>query len=250
MSDAAVSVQLYTLRERVAEDLSGTLVALAELGFTHVEPYRFVAIRDELRRSFGETGLSAPTGHQAFLDAGRLDLEKIFGTASYLGIETVIDPFTEPAEWGSREGIERIARRLNEAAPVARLNGVRVGYHNHAHEIEARFDGMTGLELLVDNLDPAVVIELDTYWAAVGGEDPIELIARLGERVVALHIKDGPATAETLDQVAVGRGSLPIASIIAAAPEALRVIELDDSRGDLLEAVADSLDFLRGRGLA
>ena len=98
--------------------------------------------------------------------------------------------------------------------------------------------------------DGEVVIELDTYWVAVGGENPVDVLGRLGDRVVALHIKDGPATKETKDQVAVGAGSLPIREIIEAAPNALRVIELDDSRDNRFTAVADSFAFLTKEGLA
>ena len=60
----------------------------------------------------------------------------------------------------------------------------------------------------------------------------------------ALHIKDGPATLETEGPGRRRRRSLPIWDIIAAAPDALRVIELDDSRGDRFQAVADSFAFL------
>jgi hypothetical protein len=67
---------------------------------------------------------------------------------------------------------------------------------------------------------------------------------------VALHVKDGPGTPETKDQVAVGSGSLPIREIVEAAPDALRVIELDDSRGDRFQAVADSFAYLTAQGLA
>jgi len=97
---------------------------------------------------------------------------------------------------------------------------------------------------------PEVVLEVDTYWVAVGGHDPVGLLQRLGDQVVAVHLKDGPATAEVLDQVALGRGTLPVTDIVAAAPHALRVIELDDSRGDRFTAVADGLAFLREEGLA
>ena len=37
---------------------------------------------------------------------------------------------------------------------------------------------------------------------------------------------------------------LPVWDIIAAAPDALRVVELDDSETDLLEAVRASREFL------
>jgi sugar phosphate isomerase/epimerase len=95
-----------------------------------------------------------------------------------------------------------------------------------------------------------VVLEVDAYWAAVGGQDPVALLGRLGHRVQALHVKDGPATSDTRDQVAVGRGGLPIREILGAAPQALPVIELDDTRGDRFAAVADSLAWLRAQGLA
>jgi sugar phosphate isomerase/epimerase len=127
---------------------------------------------------------------------------------------------------------------------------VRVGYHNHAQELEIVHDGTTALELLASHLDDAVVLEVDTYWAAVGGQDPVALLGRLGGRVHALHLKDGPPTGEVRDQVALGQGPLPLREVVAAAPDALRVVELDDTRGDRFTALADSLAWLRAEGLA
>jgi hypothetical protein len=37
-----------------------------------------------------------------------------------------------------------------------------------------------------------------------------------------------------------------VRAILAAAPAALRVIELDDTRGDRFEAIADSYAYLAG----
>jgi sugar phosphate isomerase/epimerase len=78
----------------------------------------------------------------------------------------------------------------------------------------------------------------------VGGADVPALLARLGKRVAALHIKDGDGTLNTKAQVAVGSGSLPVWDIIDAAPDALRVMELDDTEGDIMDAVRDSRDYL------
>lgn len=247
MSTSKLSVQLYTVRELLTEDTVGTLKRIADLGFTQVEPFAFLSFGDELRRGLSEAGLSAPTTHQSFIGA---ELEPVFEAAKALGIATVIDPFVEPARWQTAESVDEIAAQLNEAAEVAARYGVRVGYHNHAHELESTIDGVTALEYFAGKLSDDVVLELDTYWVAVGGHDPVALLKKLGDRVVALHVKDGPGTTETKDQVAVGQGSLPIEAIIAAAPNALRVIELDDSRGDRFQAVADSYAFLTSKGLA
>ncbi len=80
-------------------------------------------------------------------------------------------------------------------------------------------DGRHALEVFADQLAPEVVLEVDTYWAYAGGADVPALLRRLGERVVALHIKDGDGTLDTKKQVPVGSGVIPIADIIAAAPE-------------------------------
>ncbi len=247
MSNSHLSVQLYTVRELLTDDTVGTLRRIADIGFTQVEPFAFLSFGDDLRRGLSEAGLSAPTTHQSFIGG---DLDEVFAAAAELGIETVIDPFVAPERWQTAESVDEIAAQLNEAATAAARHGVRVGYHNHAHELESTIDGVTALEYFAGKLSPEVVLEVDTYWVAVGGQDPVALLGRLGDRVVALHIKDGPATTETKDQVAVGQGSLPIEQIIAAAPSALRVIELDDSRGDRFQAVADSFAFLTGKGLA
>lgn len=246
-SASPLSVQLYTVRELLDEDLAGTLERLAGLGFTQVEPFSFTTYGEALGRAMAGAGLTAPTTHQHFIGD---DAEPVFAAAAALGIGTVIDPRVDRARWGSIADVEQIAADLNAAAAVAAAHGVRVGYHNHAQELEIVLDGRTALEVFAELLDDGVVLEVDTYWAAVAGQDPVALLRRLGDRVQAVHIKDGPATDDVKDQVAVGRGGLPIREIIEAAPHALRVVELDDSRGDRMQAVADSYAWLAAEGLA
>jgi len=248
VSPSQLSVQLYTVREVLQEDLPGTLQRLADVGFSQVEPFNFVAY-EGLGDALKAAGLTAPTTHVHLL-GGDVDQAAVFSAARDLGIQTVIDPFAAPDRWQSAESVAQVASELNAAAKVAAEYGIRVGYHNHGHELASIIDGQTALELLAGQLDDAVVLEVDTYWAAVGGQDPVELLKRLGDRVVALHVKDGPGTTDNLDQVAVGKGSMPVRAIIEAAPNALRVIELDDSREDRFQAVADSYEYLVKENLA
>jgi sugar phosphate isomerase/epimerase len=244
-----LSVQLYTVREAMAEDMTGTLARIAAIGFDQVEPYGFPNA-EGLGEALAAAGLSAPTGHAHFLGEDENELGRVFASAQSLGIGLAIDPHAEASHWQTESDVREVAAQLNAASAIAATYGVTVGYHNHAHELESHIDGHTAFEFFADLLDPAVRLEVDTYWAAVGGADPVELLGRLGSRVAALHVKDGPATTETKDQVAVGSGSLPIREIIGAAPEALRVIELDDSRADRFDAVADSFAWLVAEGLA
>ena len=237
------SLQLYTLRTAIGEDLPGTIGRVAELGYTAVEPYDFVATADELAGALAAHGLTAPSGHAPLL---REDQDAIFAAARTLGIGTVIDPHVERSHWTSEEGIRATAEALNAAARKGAGYGVRVGYHNHEFELEERIDGVCALEVLAKHLDPEVILEVDTYWAAVGGEDPAELLRRLGDRVHFVHIKDGPLTRENKDQVAVGAGSMHVWDVLDAAGDLeAAVVELDDFDGDVFTAVADSLSYLQ-----
>lgn len=237
------SLQLYTARKELEEDLAGTIQRLAAIGYTMVEPYQFVAIADELRRALVENNLTAPSGHAPLLSE---DQDVIFAAAQQLGIGTVIEPYVPTERWNTIEDIKATARQLNEAATKGVEYAVRVGYHNHWWEVESVIDGTTAIEQLADHLNPEVVLELDTYWAAVGGQNPVELLGRLGSRVKFIHIKDGPVTSDPASQLAVGAGRMPIWDVLNAARflEA-GVVELDDFHGDMFEAVQASYNYLR-----
>jgi sugar phosphate isomerase/epimerase len=156
----------------------------------------------------------------------------------------LIEPHVDPARWQDPAEVAAIADDLNQAAVTAAGYGLRVGYHNHHFELESKIGGRHALEVLADQLAPEVVLEVDTYWAYAGGADVPALLARLGDRVAALHVKDGDGSLDTKAQTAVGSGTLPVLVILAAAPTALRVVELDDTDGDRMQAVADSRAFL------
>ena len=243
-----LSLQLYTVREALDSDFAGTMQRVADIGFTRVEPYDFLARADALATGFAATGLTAPSAHFRFLDAGSLagtSLDDVFATAARLGIPTVIDPFVDPAKWLSAANIHKTADALNAAAEIAVKHGIRIGYHNHWFELESVIDGDTGLEILGSGLNPAIILELDTYWAAAGGQDVVALLGRLGDRVRLLHIKDGPIEPDPASQLAVGNGKMPIWDIIAAATSLeVAVVELDAFAGDMFDAVTDSVKYL------
>jgi sugar phosphate isomerase/epimerase len=172
------------------------------------------------------------------------ELGVLYALAAELGIQTVIEPYVDPARWQTETGVSEVAAELNAAAIKAADYGLQVGYHNHHFELESMIDGVHALEVLAAQLAPEVVLEVDTYWAYAGGADVPALLTRLGDRVVALHLKDGDGTLDTSKQVPLGSGVLPVWDIVDAAPDALRVVELDDSETDLLEAVRAGREFL------
>lgn len=238
-----ISVQLYSVRESFAADPAGTLQRLAELGLHDVEPFGLLEHSESLRPLLAEFALNAPSAHVSLLDAP--DPVRVFAVAAGLGVRTVIQPYWDRELWTREDDIKATAERLNDLAPLASEAGIRVGYHNHDAEARPIFDGRCGLDILVEHLDPRVVLELDTFWAAAGGTDPAELLERLGQRVQLAHLKDGPLQGTTSQQQPLGQGDMDLASILAAAPWLeTGVLEFDDYQGDIFDALGRSLDHL------
>ncbi|WP_410596465.1 sugar phosphate isomerase/epimerase family protein [Amycolatopsis sp. lyj-23] len=237
------SVQLYSVRDGFAADPADTLRRLAAIGFTQVEPYGVLENVEALRAGLPANGLTAPTAHAQLIGA---DQQAVFAAAAELGIGLVIDPYVPAERWQEAADVAATAEALNAAAKLAAEHGVRVGYHNHWWELQSRLDGRSALEVFADRLDPAVELEVDTYWATAGGEDAPALLRRLGDRVRAIHVKDGGLATDATGQVPAGQGRVPVAEVLAAAPDALRVVEFDAFAGDLFEAIAASFAFLTG----
>jgi len=273
----ALSVQLYTVREALTEDLRGALARLASLGLRDVEVFDFVDRAPVLADALTKTGLRARTGHASLLSqglgfddpalaagqAGPPSHDAVFRAATTIGLEVVIDPFVSVDRWLTEDAVRDTANRLNAAAEKAADQGLRVGYHNHAQEFIASFNGLTAYEWFVEQLRDDVVLEVDLYWAATGGQDVPALLRRLGERVKALHLKDGiiganpflpdapRLDATTLDQRPAGQGELPLLDYLAAAPfTEYGVIEFDHyARGEIFDGIQASVDYFNANGI-
>lgn len=221
----SLGIQLYSVRDDIGPDaLPATLTRLAGLGFTHAEPYDILSDTEGLNAALDTAGLSADTAHAKIteLDAGR-----VLDAAERLGIGTVIVPFVPPHSIAERDGVLALADRVNALVPVAADRGIRLGYHNHDFEFAQRIGDRTAYDVLVDALDPAVVLELDTYWAAVGGADVHELLPCLGDRVRFLHVKHDDANPFDVAEVLALAGSLelPVVEVVVHEGDVFPLIE-------------------------
>jgi sugar phosphate isomerase/epimerase len=220
---------------------------IAGFGYGAVEAHDVRTDPEALRADLDEAGLAVCSVHAKVLGE---DADALLRGTRTVGADTVIVPWMEPAIFAGADGVAKLARDLNEAAARAADHGLRLGYHNHDFELSSHIGGRPALEVLADALDEAVILEVDTYWAAVGGQDVPALLGRLGDRVRYLHVKDGPVTKDD-PMTAVGSGRMPVAEVLAACPSAeWHVVELDRCATDMLTAVGDSLAWLAAHGLA
>ena len=245
-----ISVQLYSLRDQAAKDFEGVIRGLGDIGFVGVElagfhdltPTQYAAIVAEsgLVTSSAHVNDLSPDGFNAALD----DLQEI-------GCDVAVCAFIPPERFADVDAINASADALNKANDVARSRDVSLGYHNHWWEFSTMLDGRTAWSTLVERLDPTIFAEVDVYWATLGGADPRQVIADLGDRLWLLHVKDGPCDAPESPMVAVGSGTLDIPAILASAPTAKwHVVELDRCATDMFTALADSYRYLVDSGLS
>jgi sugar phosphate isomerase/epimerase len=242
------ALQLYTLRDVLPTGRAEVLRRVADFGYGAVEPYDVLTDPEQLRAELDEAGLAVCSVHAKIL--GEEGDAMLRGTR-VVGAGTVIVPWAEPERFADADAVAELAAELNQAAAKTADQGLRLGYHNHDFELSSLVGGRPALEVLADALDPAVILEVDTYWAAVGGQDVPALLRRLGDRVRYLHVKDGPIGTRDDFMVAVGSGRMPVADILAACPSAeWHVVELDRCATDMLTAVGDSLAWLAEHDLA
>ncbi len=246
---APISIQLYSLREEAKHGLAPVLERLGRIGYVGVEsaglhdltPAAFI-------RCLADAGLVVSSGHVA--------LPKPDGTAEVLdaqdaiGNKDLVVAFLPPDKFADAESVKTCAERLNAFNEKARARGMSLGYHNHWWEFSSRIGSETAHAMLFRLLDPTVFAEVDTYWAKVGGADPVQVVTDLGARARLLHIKDGPATNHEAPMVAVGDGVMDVPAIAKASRAKWHVVELDQCATDMFTAVEMSLRYLTRHGLA
>ena len=241
-----LSVQLYTLRDPLAQDLEGTLSKVRAIGLEYVELAGLNGrTATEWRTMLEGLGLKVSGAHIG-VDALRDDFEVTLHDCREIGIQTVIVPWMGP-EAGSG-GWDEVGRALEPIARKFDAEGIRFAYHNHAHEFEG-----DGLDKLFGATDPALVLaELDLAWVQIGGQDPAEYLRKFGRRAPLVHLKDYDP-AQSPQWRPAGQGVVDWDSVLAVCDEVgveYGAIELDQSPGDPVEAVRESYEFFAAKGLA
>lgn len=170
------------------------------------------------------------------------DLEAVGAECNDWGCAHVVVP-SLPDEYRSQSGYRRFATEAVELAKRLRALGLRLGYHNHSHELE-RYGDHTALEELFEATSADTLqAELDTYWLQHGGANPAAWIRRLTGRVPLVHLKDMAVVGGRVLQVEVGEGNLDWTDILNACDEAgteWLVVEQDETPGDPMDSLAIS----------
>ena len=241
MTNLPIAAQLYTLRDIMPQDVSGTLRAVAELGYDGVE---FAGLHNtpptELRAELDSLGLKVCSAHIA-LNLFETDLERTIETYQILGCSLLVVPWIGENLRGDFAGL---GATLNKIVEPVRAAGMRLAYHNHDFELREQ-NGKTGLDILLETTDPAVNFELDCGWVHKAGRDPLAQMRALAGRLPLIHVKDVAADG---DWAEVGYGAIDYRPIVAAAPSLgveWLIVEQDTTHRPPLESIGMSIKWLR-----
>ncbi len=233
-----ISLQLYSIHEETAKDYIGSVKKVAEIGFQGVEFAGYGGLSTgEQMKLLAESGLysvGSHTGLQTFEE----HFEEELSYSKAIGSKYIICPW---AKVDTMEELDHLAGVLNKAAERASKEGIKVGYHNHDHEF-AMLDGKYALDWLAEKTSDQVVLELDVFWAAYAGINPVEYIEKWGKRVELIHIKQIDANKANVD---VADGILDMRRIKEAARYATYfILEHEEYDKPVWEALKNDFEYL------
>lgn len=259
-----IGIQLWTVRNQLEQDMPATLKAIKDAGYVQVELMRTMG-SDEIVAEARRLGLKVTS---AFMDwnavvnpstEGAPSKEEIIAKAKEFGLKYLIFGYIGK---GYRETVDQMTANAdagNAFGEMCRDAGIQLCYHDHSFEF-APLEGTkkTGWDILVERFDPELVkFEVDVFWAAIGGLDPIAELKRLEGRVAQVHLKDlmagtgviwdeGEVPHEAFKEL--GNGSLDMRKIIQVSADTGVVqchVEQDQSP-DPLASIVTSANFLKG----
>ena len=239
-----LALQLYSLRELASQDYFGMLKKVADIGYKGVEPAGLYDHKPaEVKKVLDDLGLKIASSHSF---PNRPDeFEPGVEQAKAMGYDLIVVPWAAAENFQTPEAVKKFAAEMEELAGRLKAHGLKLGYHNHSHEM-VPMGGDYALGLLYDSA-PSLCGQTDIYWATnFGAVDAPAFIRRHAKQITTLHIKDGPLV-EGKPMMAVGSGKVATAACIKAADkDTLQwlIVELDECATDMLAAVKESYQFL------
>ncbi|MBR2406974.1 MAG: sugar phosphate isomerase/epimerase [Clostridia bacterium] len=268
MKTFPIALQLYSVRERMAEDVADTLRAVKAMGYDGVEfAGTFGNTAEELAALCREVGLVPISAHVPFEEM-MADPEGVLSYYAALGCRYVVIPYLTEEYRPGHEKFDEVIAGAKQLGELANAKGMTLLYHNHDFEF-VKVDGEYALDRLYREVSADYLqTQLDTCWVRVAGEDPAAYIRKYSGRAPVVHLKDfvGQKTENMYALIGidedekkapqafefrpVGSGVQDLPAILAAAEQAGAewvVVEQDQPDGEhsSLECARLSINYLR-----
>jgi len=255
-------VQLYTVRSIINKDPARVLSEIEAAGYKEIEATSDNL--DKIMEAAHKTRLRPVSIHlDTYLFTKNRDkLGPVLEDMKKRGFEYVVCPYIDPKDRGGVDVMKKLADNLDKAGAQCMGAGLKLCYHNHAFEFASAGpsggnDAGTLMDVLMANTDPKHLgWEMDIFWVAVTGNDPVDWLKKYSKRVALLHVKDkGNDVAKRFDENVprtafkeVGSGSMDLKRILHTATETgvkHFFVEQDSTPGDPLASLKVSASYLK-----
>ena len=251
-----IGLQLYSVREDMKNDPKTTVEAVGAMGYDFVEAAgynngRFYGMKPSSFKALVETNgmifLGSHAG-KAIPDSGSWDKtmawwDKCIAAHKEAEVEYIVQPFMGGLGYESLDGLAQYCNYFNQVGEKCNAAGIKFGYHNHAGEFQ-KLEGETIYDYMLENTNPDKVhFQLDLYWIAEGGADPVDYFEKYPGRFFSYHIKDEKELGAS--------GEMDFQSsfdMIDKAGAKYHVVEVERYNHEPLVSVEKSLEYLREIG--
>ena len=184
-----IAIQLFSLRNSMANDIEGTLTAIKEMGYDGVE---FAGLYEkepqELRRICEKVGLipiSSHIGYPWILD----DIDRHVAESVELGVKYVGISYMHRDFHKGGDKHEGVYEHLKMISTKFREKGIQLLYHNHHFEM-CESEGKRLYEWLFEAMTPEELQpEIDTAWIELEVGEAEKYIRAFKDRCDLVHIK-------------------------------------------------------------
>jgi sugar phosphate isomerase/epimerase len=187
-----IGLQLWTVRDVINSDLSGTLTSLSKFGYNSLEPFGFDGTffgktAGEFRKMCNDLGMDITSTHTGISAANAAEYAEKGAEA---GLEYLILPSFSGRPEKTIDDYKVVAQEMNQIGEITKKSGIKFAYHNHNHEFKP-IDGKVPYDILLAETDPALVsFEMDIFWVVKGGKDPVQYFKNHPGRFQTWHLKD------------------------------------------------------------
>lgn len=259
----AIGLQLYSVKDVLDKDLKGTLQQLADMGYKEVESYPGIGGHyygmepKEFSSMLNDMGLKLVSSHfgsgsyegkaDTWHDATMLsDFETLVSKAAETGQEYLTCSWMDESLRKTPDDLKRTAELFNKTGELCKDAGLKFAYHNHAFEFDKVGEHVL-YDYMLENTDPELVFwEMDMYWVAAAGKDPVAYLEKYPNRFPLGHVKDMSKDDNTKNSV-VGKGTLDYGKILKVAEAAGMkhfLVEQESFIQPPMEAMKESYNYL------
>ena len=189
-----VGIQVYGLRdllENTPEQFPAVMKQVKELGYDGVELAGLYGLDPTfIRDTLAEIGLTPLSAHVPLADM-TADIEKVIADYQLIGVDYLVVPYLPEEYRHLTPGYPVVIEEMKKIGAAVKAAGMKLLYHNHNFEFVRLEDGTFGFDDIYRQV-PAdlLMVEPDTCWIKVAGQDPVEYIHKYGSRCEVIHLKD------------------------------------------------------------